>query len=445
MRLIMRQLCVLIALAAGAAACSGSGPTGPSGPGAASITGAIVSPSTGSTRGGVRAAKTSASAHGLTVSVVGTELSAPVNGSAFELDGVPAGPLTLRFTGNGLDSSLPLTAVSSSEEIDLTVSVSGDTVELESDRRSLGNELQLEGRVESLPPTTLVDTLIVAGQLVTTTPDTRVFVRGQPGSFADLAIGVRVHVKGQADGDALAASSINIQNTNGELPVNVNGIITGLLVSGTDFEMTINGRLVKGDANTEFFGGSAFEDLADGARAEVKGLQQDGFVYARRIHVNGEDEEDEASNESASIEGILASISGTGDELTLVVGTTTVLTNGDTRVRRRGDVQELAVLREGMRLHVVGTRQADGSIVARMLQIKGDAAGQDVQIQGSMGGVKGSCAALQFSVNGFKVQTDGSTVFVPDCSATAYKSGTKVTVDGIAQADGSILATAVSK
>jgi hypothetical protein len=334
--------------------------------------------------------------------------------------------------------------VGSSEDIDLAVSVSGDVVALESQRRSLGSELQLEGRVESLPPTTLANTLIVAGQLVLTTAETKFFLRGGPATFADLQIGVRVHVKGQADGDALAASVVDIQNTNGELPVNVNGIIQGLVISGTDFEMTINGRLVKGDANTEFFGGTTFDDLADGERAEVKGVQMDGFVYARRLHISGDDDED--SDMSASIEGILASIGGSGDALTLVVGTTTVLTNENTRVDRRGDVQDLTVLQEGMRLHVIGTRQPDGSIIARRLQIKGDAPGMLVQIEGSMGGVKGTCPSLEFSVNGYQVKTDGgATTFVPDCSATAFKSGTKVIVNGTAQPDGSIMATTVTK
>jgi hypothetical protein len=437
------RICVLPLLAI-TIACSGRTPLAPSGSSGATITGSIVAADSGSPRGGVRAAAPSASAHGLTVSVLGTDVSAPVNGSRFELEGVPAGPLTLRFSGNGLDSSLPLEPVGSSEDIDLAVSVSGDIVALESERRSLGSQLQLEGRVESLPPTTLANTLIVAGQLVLTTPDTKFFVRGQPATFADLQIGVRVHVKGQADGDALAASIVDIQNTNGELPVNVNGIIQGLVLSGTDFEMTINGRLVKGDANTEFFGGTAFDDLADGKRAEVKGVQEDGFVYARRLHISGDDEDDE-SDTSASIEGILTSIGGSGDALTLIVGTTTVLTNSDTRVDRRGDVQDLTVLQEGMRLHVIGTRQPDGSIVARRLQIKGDAPGMLVQIEGSMGGVKGSCPALEFSVNGYRVTTNGATTFAPDCSATAFKSGTKVLVNGTAQSDGSIMATTVTK
>ena len=49
------------------------------------------------------------------------------------------------------------------------------------------------------------------------------------------------------------------------------------------FQFTVDGRLVKGDATTEFFGNSAFSDLVNGARVEVKGSQRDGFVYATRM------------------------------------------------------------------------------------------------------------------------------------------------------------------
>jgi hypothetical protein len=48
----------------------------------------------------------------------------------------------------------------------------------------------------------------------------------------------------------------------------------------------VGDKLVKGDTATVFFGNSAFADLADGKRVEVKGSLRDGFVYATRIHVH---------------------------------------------------------------------------------------------------------------------------------------------------------------
>jgi hypothetical protein len=358
-----------------AAACSSRSPVEPSTNGA-TISGQIVSQGQGASARGVRAASPNPSAHGITVWVAGTDISAPVEGSEFSLSGVPSGPLSLRFTGNGMDSELGLTPVQGTEDIHVVVSTNGSTLSLESDRRSFGKEVQLEGLVGALPPTTPAGSLFVAGELVTTTPDTRYFFHGEAGAFTDLALGFRVHVKGQSVTGSLQAVTIIIQSTN---------------------------------------------------------LQND------------EDEEldDEQQDESASIEGLLATIGGAGASLNLLVGNTTVHTDASTRVQRKGDTQDLDVLVVGMRLHVVGTRQPDGSILARKIQIKGDAVGSAVEIEGSLGGVKGTCPSLTFSVNGFEITTDGATSFSHACST--FKSGTKATVNGIMQADGSVKATSVTK
>ena len=132
---------------------------------------------------------------------------------------------------------------------------------------------------------------------------------------------------------------------------------------------------------------------------------------------------------------------------------TTVTTTSSTEVRRRGDVQTLDALAVGQTVHAVGTRIADKSIVARMLQIKDDEAGGLFVIEGSMGGLKGTCPAISFGVNGYAVfttapsATDPGTEFVPDSptTCTSLKSGTKVLVEGERQADGSVKALTVTK
>jgi hypothetical protein len=209
------------------------------------------------------------------------------------------------------------------------------------------------------------------------------------------------------------------------------------------FSFTIDGRLIRGDAAMEFFGNSAFGDLADGVRAEVKGQQRDGFVYAVRIHVNTGSDDDDGQDESASIEGTLTSKTGGVPMLTLIVGGTTVHTTGSTIVRRGGDVQDLTVLDLGMTLHVVGERQSDSSIAARLVQIKGDAVGGAFEIEGSMGGLHGTCPVIEFGINGYEIRTHAGTVFSPACSQ--FKSGTATRVVGIVQADGSVRASSVTK
>ncbi len=68
--------------------------------------------------------------------------------------------------------------------------------------------------------------------------------------------------------------------------LNLNGIVSAFTGTATAFQFAVDGRLVKGDGQTEFFGNSRFSDLANGARVEVKGAQRDAFVYANRIKVN---------------------------------------------------------------------------------------------------------------------------------------------------------------
>jgi hypothetical protein len=315
----------------------------------------------------------------------------------------------------------------------------------------MAGEAELEGRIESLPPETPAGALVVAGRTVTTTATTRIEQGGAERTFDDLLIGMRVHVKGTASGSTLTATRIVIQNTITSIPVTINGIIESLSGTADLFEMTVNDRLVKGDALTVFFGNGGrddFSSLKAGLRVEIKGQQRDGYVYAERLHINhpdpGDDDDDDEQQQSASIHGTLTAMAGTSPTLTLTVGGTTVRTNAGTVVQRRGDVQTLEQLQLGQSLHVVGARQSDGSLNARRIQIEDDAVGGEMEIEGPAGGVKGTCPALSFGVNGFDVATNGSTSFEGGTCA-ALKSGTKVKVNGTRQADGSILATRVRR
>lgn len=204
---------------------------------------------------------------------------------------------------------------------------------------------------------------------------------------------------------------------------------------------------MKGDSQTLFFGDGdtpdTFADLKNGERVEVKGEQRDGFVYAVRIHING-DSTTPPEDTSASIHGTLNSIGSAKPNLTLRVDTTTVRTSASTDVKRRGDTQSLDNLKVGQSLHVVGTRQSDGTIDARLIEIDDDAVGGEFEIEGSIGGLHGACPAIQFNVNGFAISTGSSTTF-DGAACSALKSGDPVDVKGTRLADGSIAATTVRK
>lgn len=449
----------LVAATASAAACGKGGtPTSPSTPGSGAPTGAPAPGSTATVTGSVQGGSASAlvavsggaALTGVTVTVVGTSISAAVDaGGRFALTNVPPGDVRLQLTGGGANATISLGMVQASQTVDLVVMVSGATASIDSQVKSGAGEAELEGRVESLPPTMAALTFKAAGRTVKTDGATRFLDGSAARSFADLQIGMRVHVKGSLSGDTFTATLVELQNSQTTIPVEMNGIIDSLSGAAPAFQFKIGSRVVKGDGNTSFFGDGdkpdTFADLKDGARVEVKGQQRDGFVYATRIHINGtETAPAPPEDTSASIHGTLKSIAGSTPNLVLMVDTTTVRTSSGTEVKRRGDVQTLAELKVGQSLHVVGNRQSDGSLVARKIEIDDDATGGEFEIEGALGGLKGSCPSVQFGVNGFPVTTSSATVFEGGACAS-LKSGDKVTVKGLKQADGSVAATSVKK
>jgi hypothetical protein len=499
-----RLLTLALPIAFLAAACSsGDGPSAPSSlpigspsAGGATITGSLMGAPTGGVSG-MTSATTSATgpATSTTVSIVGTTVSVTVDASGkFTLTNVPGGTLQLQISGPGFSGVITVENVKAGETIELVLSVTGAAVTVASQRRSEGSEEQLEGRVESLPPTTAAGSLVVSGRTVTTNAETQYFMGSTPVTFADLAIGQRVHVKGQPDGTNLAARLIDIQNEKVGAPVNVNGIVANLSSTLPDFQFEVDGRLVMGDALTEFFGGSVFTDLVDGGRVEVKGEQRDGFVYAARIHVNRDDTNEteftgivsglggvcpaitfvvdgtqaveaneftEFKNTTCPsvINGATVEVSGTvqpgGSVLArkisieddaneaeftgviastspLVVGTTTVQTTAATEVRRRGDALPLDILRVGMNVEVSGTTQSDASVIAKKITIEDDTF--DVDVEGALTGLTPGCPAIQFTIDGLAIVTSIRTEF-KKTACSALTEGANVKVRGVLRPD----------
>jgi hypothetical protein len=116
------------------ARCGGSStPTSPTASGGA---GAVVAGTVNRASGGAAA--------GLTVSVVGTSASAAVQGSgAFELSGVPAGSVQLRFKDATVDATTQLQNVTADERIQIQVNVSASTATIVAEERSTTAKVSL--------------------------------------------------------------------------------------------------------------------------------------------------------------------------------------------------------------------------------------------------------------------------------------------------------------
>jgi hypothetical protein len=450
----IRDLAFPIVLALVTAACGGSkSPVAPSdSPAAATGSTAVI---TGSVKGAGASPMTMAGdgqpMTGVTVTVIGTAISSTVDSAGvFNLVGVPTGDIQIRFSGAGVDATIAVTEVQAAQTITLTITVTGGSATVDTSLRSGHSGTELEGRIESLPPTMPAGKMKVAGRTVATDGSTRIEDGSTTRTLADLEVGLRVHVKGSMAGAELAATLVRIQSTNASIPVTINGVMDAPTGSAGGFEFYVGSRLVKGDSSTQFFGDgsspASFADLKAGARVEVKGLQRDGYVFATRIHVNDSDDEtdddgDGDNDHSASIHGTLSAIGGTKPNLVLTVGSTTVRTTDGTEVKRRGDPQTLTELRVGQTVHVIGTRQGDGSLIARRIEITDDATGGEFEIEGALGGLQGACPVITFGVNGYTVKTTASTTFEGDC--VKLKSGARVQVKGTRHADGSVTATVV--
>ncbi len=256
-----------------------SDPTAPPASGGAVITGTVLGSSVG--------ARTAASTGGsMTVSVVGTNITVTVGLTGqFTITGVPSGDITLKFHGVGGDATITVTQVTQGETINITVTIQGTTATTETEERESAGLTQVEGRITAIDTT--AKTFTLAGKTITTDGSTT-FRHGSDSTFVfeDLVVGWRVHVAGTKTSDGVLASRVEIQNTNGDIHVNVNGTVSALQGTASAFEFTVNGTLVKGDAATSFTGKNKFADLANGRRVEVKGQQKNGYVQATSIHIN---------------------------------------------------------------------------------------------------------------------------------------------------------------
>ena len=143
-----RYTCVSVSIvfALFVAACSGQSSfsaTSPSSVGGRGVAGAVISGTmtdssirTLSATGLTTQTAASAPSRPVTVSVVGTNISTAVDGSGrFQLTGVPAGDVQLKFTATGLDATLMLKGVQAGDRIDIKVRLTDTTIRIEAERR----------------------------------------------------------------------------------------------------------------------------------------------------------------------------------------------------------------------------------------------------------------------------------------------------------------------
>lgn len=287
----MKRLSVALSIAFAIAACGGaSSPTSPSAAANATPTAttAVINGTVGSGAIGALFETTHGAGAGMTVTVQGTTITTTVNGAGqFQLTSVPAGTTVLVFNGVGANAQLNIGELLAGQTVTIAVVVNGVDATLED--KIQGSDREIEGRIESIQGSTLK----VAGRTVTVSATTVIRHGDTAMTQSQLAAGQRVHVKGTVTGAgstaATAATLILVQNDNTSLGVNLEGSVSGLTGTAAAFQFIVDNRTIKGTAATEFKGGKSpsFAELANGGRVHVKGTQQNGFVQAETITLQG--------------------------------------------------------------------------------------------------------------------------------------------------------------
>jgi hypothetical protein len=254
------------------------------------------------------------------------------------------------------------------------------------------------------------------------------------GGCSGLTNGLRVGVLGsvQADGSVLAAQ-VRVAPPAPPPPVSFTGTISGLSGTCPSLSFSLEARTIKTNATTGY-GDGACSALSNGQRVGVLGTAQaDGSVLAIQVRVTPP-----PPPPPVSVTGTVGGLSGSCPALSFLLETKTIKTSAATGF---GD-GACTGIRNGVRVGVLGTVQADGSILAREVRVAPPPPPASVSVMGTISGLSGTCPALSFTLERKTIKTSTATGY-GDGACTGLRNDLKVGVLGTAQGDGSILATQV--
>lgn len=452
-----------VALLVASVACGNHGsPTAPGGNGpSVDIGAAPTSVVTGATIvGTVSGAASTSAAHlrtlgmtGVTVTVVGTSVSAAVdfNGS-FTVTNVPSIQVVLNLSGPGINASVPIGLLGADDHVQVAITISGTTATLDSltSTSATGAAASMKGVIASLTGTCPTLSLVIGGTTVQTNGTTRFREK----SCTDLAAGDTAGVVGTRTSTGIViAISVDVPKPANipspapppisTAPVTITGTLGTFSGPCPTLSMLVGGSYVRTNASTTFSGTSC-GDLKSGDVLNIVGSNTGDNLglLASKVAVTGS--APVPPPVSVTLSGTISALAGPCPALSLKVAGTYVVTNASTTFGGRacGD------LKVGDTVEVVGTHPADsGTVTATKVTAAAPTSppptSSTVTMNGTIGGVIGTCPALAMSLGTSYVRTNSATTFSGKACGE-LKAGDAIGVTGTKQTDGTILASLVT-
>jgi hypothetical protein len=206
--------------------------------------------------------------------------------------------------------------------------------------------------------------------------------------------------------------------------------------------MLVSGTYVRTNASTTFSGKSC-GDLKSGDVLSITASNTGDNLglLASKVTVTGS--APVPPPVAVTLHGTIGAFSGPCPTLSLTVSGTYMITNAATTFSGKacGDVKI------GDTVDVIGTHPADsGTVTATKFTTTVSTAtpptSSTVTMNGTIGGIAGSCPALSMSVSGTYVRTNSATTFSGK-SCGEFKVGDTIGVAGARQSDSTVLATTV--
>jgi hypothetical protein len=242
-----------------------------------------------------------------------------------------------------------------------------------------------------------------------------------------VALGLAIADCGSSPSKGSGTVLGTVTNTPAQLRVSVEGTNLSTTTNSSG-QFTLRG-VPSGTVALRFVGGGV------DVRIEISGLNADATMRIT-VRITGSGAVVLRAPNELELTGTIESV----DPPNLKISGLTVITNGNTELKRHGERVNLADLAVGQLVRVDGSLNADGTVLAQKIRVLVSPDQNRVRIRG----VIDSITPPNLMISGLTIVTDANTRFDVHTLANLMV-GDVVQVDGTIGADGTVLARSIEK